>query len=238
MVDVVMSHFRLKAPPPEVPADIHARAMSEGLRIKPVKLSYEEILEKLKNIGDDWHLRPEHLNGKRTRTKQKLEGARTHTWAFLRGDKEIGICIAVKKGFDSSLADKFGVAAKGTEIYKIGLYPDYQHKGYGDVFLPAIQVALMHGQGEVASAGVERLSPSEMIYLNTRDTNSTDSRNFYSNNGWSLIGQEVFRTAGEEGALSHRLVPMEANDGVNDKQPRKVRPLRPLGSGQPRIVNG
>lgn len=214
-MSVLMTHFVLDAPPPKTAAQDHTRAMIENLSLRPVKLSYEEMLNRLERIGDGWHLRSEHAEGskKRASTKAKLEGKRTHMWLFMRGDEEMGFCIAVKNGFDSSLAEKFGIAAKGTEIWKIGLYPEFSHKGYGHAFLPAVQTALMDGQHAVTSKNIPELKGSDRIYLNTRDSNNTDSRTFYAKHGWQMYGQEVFIEPGADyQELSHILVPNNPDD--------------------------
>lgn len=220
---VLMTHFVLDAPPPKMASQDHTRSLHENLNLLPVKLSYDEILERLERIGDGWHLRSEHAEGtkKRASTKAKLEGKRTHVWLFMRGDEEMGFCVAVKNGFDASLAEKFGIAARGTEIWKIGLYPEYAHKGYGHVFLPGIQTTLMDGQRAVKSKDIPELKGSDRIYLNTRDSNDTDSRNFYKKHGWQLHGQEVFIEPGSEHTeLSHILVPNDRD--CCDSEERRV----------------
>lgn len=241
MTAVLMSHFILRAPPPLMRTEVYARGQAENCWIKPVKLSYDEILEQLEKIGDDWHLRPEHQGNKRKKTKDKLESNKTHTWLFMRGDTPIGFCIAVKNGFDSSLADKFGIAAKGSEIYKIGLFPDYQHKGYGHVFLPTIQVALLNGQGAVPSKGILPISPNDRVYLNTRDTNRTDSRAFYRANGWDMVGEETWipQDTDISGELTHTLVPISSLGPPiveQDNSARKPRPLMPYDGDRTRAV--
>ncbi len=237
MTSVSMSHFTLNAPPPPVSAAAVGRIASENLWIKPVSLPYEKILENLEKIGDHWHERPEHKNGRRAKTKKRLESRKTHTWMFMRGDKEIGFCVAVKQGFDDSLADRYNVAAKGTEIYKIGLFPEYQHEGLGHCFLPVIQIALLDGQKAVPAENIAKVIPSERIYLNTRDSNSTDSRNFYGMHGWELRGEEVFEDSvlPQVSGLSHILVPKDQANVQKVRSPRKRsssqrRPLNPVAN--------
>lgn len=231
---VLMTHFILDAPPPGVPASEVGRIGSEKLSIEPVKLNYEQILQQLERIGDDWHERSEHKNGRRAKTKRKLESSKTHTWFFMRGNEAIGFCVAIKQGFDDALADRFNIAAKGTEIYKIGLFPEFQHQGYGHCFIPMMQAALLNGQEAVEELGVTKVIPSDRVYLNTRDSNSTDSRHFYQTHGWKMVGEETFIDYSKEGStLTHTLVPLGEADPVPPEQekPRKVRPLKPISGG-------
>jgi len=229
----LVSHFVMIAPPPEVPSEVHARAMSERLSLMPVKLNHEEIRSQLQLIGDDWHMRPEHTDSKRIKaTKKTLESARTHTWFFMRGDQQIGFCCTVKGGFDRSLVEKFGIASDDTtEIYKVGLHREYTSKGLGKVFLPAIQTALFDGQIEIPDEGIKAVKPSEAIYLNTRDSNTVDSRGFYSRLGYKAVGQEQIIEAGSNKELGFQFVPApgdEQNNGVQATQaPIRRRPLSP-----------
>lgn len=193
--ETLMTHFIMKAPPPEVPSEVHARAMSEGLWIAPVKLSYDEFTKELEKIGDSWHLRDEHTNSNKTPKTQKIiEGKHTSIWQFMRGQEPIGFCCAVQKGFGGEferISERFGLEArKGSEIYKVGLYPDFVGQGYGHVYLPAVQIALLHGQNAVESEGIPKVPPSDFIYLNTRLSNRVDSRSFYQRLGYSNAGDE------------------------------------------------
>lgn len=236
----IMTHFVMRAPPPDVPGEVHARSQFERLSIRPVSLSYEEMLERLKRIENGkqknvpgWHERPEHLGSKRPKTQKILEDrSRTHTWVFMRGEEEIGFCIAVKRGFDKTLSEKFGVSSgNGTEIYKIGLYPEFTNQGYGQVFLPSVQLALFNGQTASEELGTKKLTPSELIYLNTRDTNVVDSRRFYENQGYRRVGEETWVDPHSDEELTHKLVPVDnrAYPETPTTVDRIKRPFRPLG---------
>ncbi len=232
--EFLMTHFIMEAPPPAVPHDSLARAGSENLWIKPVKATYDVILDNLEKIGDGWNLRSEHQDkNKRERTKSKLEGKRTHCWYFMRGEEAVGFCIAIKAGFDSSLSDKFGLSARNSEIYKVGLFPEHQHNGLGHVFLPMVQGALLNGQAAVPSRSVQEIKPSDKLYLNTRTTNSTDSRDFYKKLGWTLRGEDRWVNPISEGTqLSARPIPEKDIEQDNKEVRRQItRQLRPIGSG-------
>ncbi len=191
-ITTTMVHFLMSHPLPSMPMDVVDRISNFNLYLEPLKLSYDEILGELKKIGDDWHLRDEHVNPiKKQRTQNKLESDLTSSWHFKRGDLTMGFCVAVKTGFNGELestADRYGLdPSEGTEIYKVGLYPEFTNKGYGHSFLPLIQSALMKGQkSDNPDFCIE---PSDFIYLNTRpDSNAVNSVNFYKTLGYKESG--------------------------------------------------
>lgn len=204
--ETLVTHFIMRAPPPSMPSETATRGTLLGVRLKPVKLDYDGVLQKLEEAGDGWQLRDEHTNPKRqSKTKALLEGKRTSIWEFALGDSPdpIGFCIAVKRGFGSDLqriTDNFNAATedqanwlnpeKSTEIYKVALYRDYIGDKLGYNFLPAVQGVLLTGQAAVPEQGIEELKPSDYIYLNTRKTNLIDSRGFYQNLGYKKVGSE------------------------------------------------
>ena len=198
----LMAHFLMHAPPSGVPTDVLSRTSNENLYISPVHPNYDQILAELEKIGDNWHLRDEHLNPKRReKTRQKLEGENTSAWHFMRGDLAIGFCVAVKGGFNGELeriAERNQLEGDdGAEIYKVGLYPEYTNQAYGHSYLPLVQAALLNGQQPEDESFV--ISPSDFIYLNTRpDVNHVDSRNFYIQLGYQDAGEESWTIPQEE----------------------------------------
>ena len=234
----LMSHFILRAPPPSVSIDVADKISEHNLYLRPFKPSYEQVLEELEKIGDDWHLRFEHINPKaQARSREKLEGKKASSWHFMKGDLVMGFCIAVREGFNGKMETVAPMNQldheDGTEIYKVGLYPEYTGKnskeGYGHAFLPLVQKALLDGQ-QVKDNELLTIEHSDFIYLNTRpDTNTVDSRNFYKILGYEDAGEESWK------------IPTEEFNRMNEQLPvRKRRPSTPrsIGTAAPNDNNG
>lgn len=229
MTTVLMTHFIMKAPPPHVTSAILERAMTEKLNVIPFKPDYEEFLKRCEKVGDGWHLRSEHLDiNKVNRTRARLQSAKSAMWLFMKDDEEIGFCVAVKDGFNG-ISEKFNIAGQnGTEIYKVGLYPEHTHKGYGQLFLPTIMSKLLKGQRADNQRGIKAVKPSDIIYLNTRDSNNVDSRDFYRRLGMQLVGNEQWIEPGSEATeLDYELVRTSRVNG-NSKPPIDVRGVGPI----------
>lgn len=152
------------------------RPEREGLYIEQIDANYDKFLRAVKKIGDGWHKRQEHREPFQEHTKAVLEGEKTRMWRLMLKGKEIGFCCAVEGGFPG-LADKFNLGVKNqAEVFKIGFYPDYQRKGYGQVLIPAILDEL--------------LDTNDGVYLNTRDSNRVNSVPIYEKLGMKIIHQE------------------------------------------------
>lgn len=194
---VLMTHFLMEAPPPSIPPETMAQGLSEGLGVRAVKPTHEQIKRELERIGDGWHLRDEHVNPDRVeKTRALLEGTKTSAWQFTQNGKPIGFCVAVKGGFcgeHTRISERFNLhSRRGAEIYKVGLYPEYTGRGYGHIFLPTVQIALLNGQEGVKDQDIRSITPNEFIYLNTRETNRINSVPFYKSLGYDWAGEERF----------------------------------------------
>ena len=175
---VRITHLEIDRPPFRQAArnGSQFRSEREGLYIKPLEPSYDKFLRAVKKIGDKWHLRKEHKGDQREITRQLLESDKCRMWALMQDGKEIGFCCALDGGFPG-LTDKFNIASldeRGyAEIYKIGLYPEYQKHGYGQVLIPAVIDEL--------------LEESKGVYLNTWSTNRVNSVPIYEKLGMNVV---------------------------------------------------
>lgn len=189
------------------------RLVDLELKINPIKYSYAELLKKFEEVGDDWHERDEHKNGRRSISEKILEGRRTYNWEITSGKTPIGFCCAVKKGFNSDLetmVHNFSEAAQlrpndGMEIYKVALFRDYTNKKIGRTIFPMIHDRIFRGQAElidVSGKTIPTLKPSKFIFLsstigpkfnaNSFEGNLVDSRPHYKRLGYSRVAEHKF----------------------------------------------
>jgi len=183
------------------------------LSINPVNYSYDELLERFERVGDGWHDRDEHKNGRNAGTKRTLEGKRTYNWEISSGGDPIGFCCAVKRGFNSdlqSMVENFDEAAglkvgDGMEIYKVALYRAHTKQGIGRTVFPLIHDRIFKGQdAQTDHRGNEipALKSSKFIFLSstigpkfadgTFEGNLVDTRPHYRRLGYTRVGENRF----------------------------------------------
>lgn len=223
---VLMTHYRRTAPNlkkgenlfPDVPQEILSRVTTENLRVERVKLDYDHFLKRLSQVGktkkedgDRWHLRSEHVDmNKVNRTRLRLQSSKSSLWLFMKGDEEIGFCCAVKGGFNGQSEKYMRAEDNGTEIYKIALYDEYTRQGYGRIFVPTVATNLFNGASRDTEKDLKKVHSSDLIYLNTRDSNYVDSGPFYNTLGFEVAGEETFLELGSGNSqLTHKLVPKQ-----------------------------
>jgi len=191
---VLVSHFEIAHNPPAPTAKLMDRLLDEGIRLEQVKPTYKKFLEYAKKVGDGWEGRPEHKGEQRDKSKAIIEGDNSVMYVLKKGKKTIGFCVAVKGGF-GGLSDQYNLKARnGAEIYKIGLFKDkdedYTHKGYGKMFVSTIIRRLLNGIAANDDIGTPEISSSDVVNLNTRDSNRVNSKTFYQRDmGMELVGE-------------------------------------------------
>ena len=190
------------------------RVAEFALKVVPRSFSYEEMLDMFEKVGDGWHDRDEHKNGRRAASKKLLESKKTFSWELMSGDEPIGFCVAVQKGFGpdlESMVHNFTEAAnlkpgEGVEIYKIALYREHTGKKLGRSLFPMLQDRIFKGQDDLKDvkngADIPKLKPAKFIFLSTTigpkfpdgtyEGNLVDSREHYKRLGYSRVGENRF----------------------------------------------
>lgn len=150
----------------------------EGMSIVEERPDLSFLMDMIGRVGKDsrWDRRkayfdPEYMED----LKQRIENTSAHLYLFKKGGRTIGFCQTLKC---PERADAIGVKGKEvTEIYKVGLFPEYRGKGMGHFYVASVLSEIFKGDN--------------IVYLNTRDNNAVNSVNFYRRMGLKVAATET-----------------------------------------------
>ncbi len=145
------------------------------LPIVKEKGNYDRFIDLLTKVGEDskWDLREVYYNPLTIKSlKQTFAKKSSSLWVFKNKDKDVGFCQTAPV---EDLTTLFNQSSGISEIYKIGLFPEYIGKGLGKSYLTSVLTEIFKNH--------------HTVYLNTRDTNVVNSVPFYQK-----LGFEVFKT--------------------------------------------
>ena len=151
---------------------------SKLLPIEEEPSNYERFMWLLKKVGaqSNWDKRTAYFNSQSIKQlKDILRLSTSHLWLFKKGNKDIGFCQIANA---ENLTGLFNNASGISEIYKIGLFPEYIGKGLGKGYISSVIKETFKKQAHT-------------IYLNTRDTNVVNSVPFYQRLGFQVIKTET-----------------------------------------------
>ncbi len=149
-----------------------------GMSIVEERPDLSFLMDMIGRVGKDslWDKRkvyfdPEYMED----LKQRIENTSAHLYLFKKGGRTIGFCQTLQC---QERADAIGVKGKEiTEIYKVGLFPEYCGKGMGHFYVASVLSEIFKGDN--------------VVYLNTRDNNTVNSVNFYRRMGLKIVATET-----------------------------------------------
>ena len=134
--------------------------------------SYSQFLHDIKRIvadtGDAWHLRTELVNPSNETKTAVCNGTR---YILKIKDEEKCVCYIIR----SSTGLKEFAPDNAVEIYKIGVFYNLTHQGYGSKLLRYV-LSCEFARGATA------------VYLKTTEENRIKTRDWYERNGFVLVG--------------------------------------------------
>ncbi|MGH1374775.1 MAG: GNAT family N-acetyltransferase [Alphaproteobacteria bacterium] len=136
------------------------------------------LMDMIERVGKDsqWSKRAEYFDpGYMSDLKQRVESTSSHLYLFKKSGKTIGFCQTLQCQDGVVSVDEQGRPV--TEIYKVGLFPEYRGRGMGHFYVAAVLSEIFKGDN--------------VVYLNTRDSNKVNSVNFYCRMGLNVIGVET-----------------------------------------------
>lgn len=153
---------------------------------------FSDLAKLLLKVGKPygWHLRKEyHSDESVARISERLRSVPPASrYSFWCNQREVGGAIIanvepnIGSIFQRSLNENNvpfidpSLASRTVEIYKIGISPDYTKRGWGKFFLPQLLTSLF-----------QKSADTEVVYLNTRDTNHTGVIKFYRGFNMNVI---------------------------------------------------
>ena len=145
--------------------------------VERVSNDYDRFMDLLKRVGSSsyWDKRKTYHEAHSIEVlKHVLSLPSSLLWIFKKDGMDIGFCQVANV---ERLANLFNVTSGISEIYKVGLFPEYVGQGLG--------------QGYLTSVLTEIFKNAHTVYLNTRDTNVVNSVPFYEKFGFRVFKTEV-----------------------------------------------